>query len=154
MERTQAFAALRLDTTADGAAVKDAYWRLVRQAQTEAAVAPERAEDIERLNEAYTTLTHVDPSAAPAAQAPHPRQPAVQQGTGIALLDAFVDWVAAEALRTRQRWSRRNPEIALIGGGALVLMFAAIGAGASLIAVFLAMAVVLIAIWSPWRRVE
>jgi len=33
-------------------------------------------------------------------------------------------------------------------------MLAAIGAGASLIAVFVAMVVVLAAIWSPWRRVE
>ena len=153
MERTQAFAALRLDTTADGQAVKDAYWRLVRQAQTEAAVTPERAEDIERLNDAYTTLTHVTPPARAAAPADRP-QAAAEQGTGLVLLDVFVDWVAAEALRTRQRWPRRNPEIALIGGGALVLMFAAIGAGASLIAVFIAMAVVLLAIWSPWRRVE
>ncbi len=153
MERTQAFATLRLDATADGREVKDAYWKLVRQAQTEAAVTPERAEDIERLNDAYTTLTHVNPQSAPAA--PLPAQERVMpEGTGVAVIDAFVDWVAAEALRTRQRWPGRNPELALIGGGALVLMFAAIGAGASLIAVFLAMAVVLVAIWAPWRRVS
>jgi hypothetical protein len=150
MERTQAFSTLRLDTTADGQMVSDAYWRLVRQAQSAAAADPERRAEIDRLNEAYTTLT---PAGTPYV-APPKQQFIVPEGSGIRPLDAMADWVAAEALRTRRRWAQRNPEIAMIGGGALVLMFAAIGAGASLIAVFVAMAVVLVAIWSPWRRVE
>ena len=130
MERTQAFTTLRLDTTADGQMVSDAA-----------------AVEVEALNEAYGSL------------APEARRLAVQSkaapeaSTAVPWLDAFAEWLSAEALRTRQRWPNRNPEIAMIGGGALVLMLAAIGAGASLIAVFVAMVVVLVAIWSPWRRV-
>ena len=151
MERTQAFTTLRLDTTADGQMVSDAYWRLVRQAQAIAATDPEQRAEIDRLNDAYTTLT---PAGTPHVVPPQQHYVAQQQqGSGIGWLDAFADWVTAEALRTRQRWANRNPEIAMIGGGALVLMLAAIGAGASLIAVFVAMVVVLAAIWSPWRRV-
>jgi hypothetical protein len=82
------------------------------------------------------------------------RQPdAIAPATGFALLDAFADWVSAEALRTRVRWSGRNPEIALIGGAAIVLMVLAIGAGASLAATFIVVGVLLAAIWAPWRRV-
>ena len=167
MERTQAFTTLRLDTTADGQMVSDAYWRLVRQAQAVAAANPEQRAEIDRLNDAYTTLTPagtpyvVPPQQHYGAQAagtpyvvpPQQHYGAQQQGSGIGWLDAFAEWVSAEALRTRQRWANRNPEIAMIGGGALVLMLAAIGAGASLIFVFVAIAVVLAAIWSPWRRV-
>ena len=150
MERTQAFTTLRLDTTADGQMVSDAYWRLVRQAQAVAAANPEHRAEIDRLNEAYTTLT---PAGTPYVVPPQQQYGAQQQVSGIGWLDAFAEWVSAEALRTRQRWANRNPEIAMIGGGALVLMLAAIGAGASLIFVFVAIAVVLAAIWSPWRRV-
>jgi len=150
MERTQAFTTLRLDTTADGQMVSDAYWRLVRQAQAVAAANPEQRAEIDRLNDAYTTLT---PAGTPYVVPPQQHYGAQQQGSGIGWLDAFAEWVSAEALRTRQRWANRNPEIAMIGGGALVLMLAAIGAGASLIFVFVAIAVVLAAIWSPWRRV-
>ena len=148
MERTQAFTTLRLNTTADGQMVSDAYWRLVRQAQAQAAAEPERRSEIDRLNDAYTTLT---PAGTPYVVPPQQQYGPQQQTSGMPWLDAFAEWLSAEALRTRQRWPNRNPEIAMIGGGALVLMFAAIGAGASLIAVFISMAVVLAAIWSPWR---
>src|SRR5438105_12622385 len=101
MERRQAFTTLRLDTTADGQMVSDAYWRLVRQAQAIAAANPEHRAEIDRLNEAYTTLT---PAGTPYV-VPREQHYGVQaQGSGINWLDAFAEWVSAEALRTRQRW--------------------------------------------------
>src|SRR5438874_1443483 len=109
MERTQAFTTLRLDTTADGQMVSDAYWRLVRQAQALAAADPEHRGEIDRLNDAYTTLT---PAGTPYVVPPQQQYGAQQQAaSGMPWLDAFAEWVSAEALRTRQRWANRNPEI-------------------------------------------
>ena len=151
MERTQAYSTLRLDPAADGQMVSDAYWRLVRQAQTHAEAEPDRAEQIDRLNEAYTTLS---PNGATYAVPARITSPRPIQDAGAPVLDAIADWFAAEALRTRKRWADRNPEIAVLGGAALALTFLALGAGASLIAVFVAAAVGFVAIWSPWRRVD
>ncbi len=148
MEREKAFETLKLQPTADGEMVSDAYWRLVRKAQARAAKDAGAQAEIDRLNDAYTTLTPRGAAYAP------PAAPPANAGSGVWLLDVFADWLSRQALRTRQRWAGRNPEIAMIGGGALVLVFAAIGAGASLAAVFAATAVICAAIWAPWRRVR
>jgi hypothetical protein len=146
MDRAQALKTLRLDGSADGRTVESQYWNLVRQAQERAGRDPGSEAEIDRLNAAYGTL-------APDARrgAARPAQP-VAVSSGAQWLDWFADWVSAEALRTRMRWAGRNPEVALIGGGAGVLMLLAIGAGASLPATFLAAGLVCAAIWSPWRR--
>jgi hypothetical protein len=151
MEQPQALKTLRLDATADGRTVESAYWNLVHRAQARAAEQDPAAEaEIEALNDAYGTLVPGGRVATP----PKQRIVVQEQGTGIAVIDWFVDWVSAEALRTRLRWPHRNPEIALIGGGALVLMLLALGAGASLSATFLATGIVCAAIWAPWRKPE
>ncbi len=147
MNRTEALQALRLDSAADGRTVESAYWNLVRQAQQRAAQDREAWAEIDQLNEAYVTLA---PEArrieARPVQAAGPRE-------GLAWLDAFADWVSAEALRTRARWPHRNPEVALIGGAGVVLMVLALGAGASVAATFIAIGLLCTAIWAPWRRV-
>ncbi|MEX2227236.1 MAG: hypothetical protein WEB52_12395 [Dehalococcoidia bacterium] len=146
MEKAHAFKALRLDQSADGQMVETAYWTLVRQAQHRAAGDPDAHLEIDALNEAYQTLTpdsRGKPMASTRAQA---------AGTGFALLDWFADWCADQALRTRIRWSKRNPEIAFIGGAVIVLMLLALSAGASALNVFLVVGVVCVAIWAPWRR--
>jgi hypothetical protein len=148
MDRATAFKTLRLDQSADGQMVENAYWTLVRQAQLRAAGQPEAAGDIEALNEAYRILSPDGRQYAPKVSAPR------QVTSGVAIIDWFADWVNEEALRTRRRWHNRNPEIALIGGAALVLMFLAIGAGASLWGVFLSSLIIVGAIWSPWRKPE
>jgi hypothetical protein len=146
MDRAQALKTLRLDSSADGRTVESQYWNLVRQAQERAGRDPESQAEIDRLNAAYGAL-------APDARTRAVRPPqAVAPSSGAQWLDWFADWVAAEALRTRERWGGRNPEIALIGGGAGVLMLLAIGTGASLAATFVAAVLVCAAIWSPWRR--
>jgi len=147
MERAEAFRTLRLDPSADGAMVSNAYWGLVRKAQGRAAREPEARVEIERLNQAYQVLA---PDARTRAEAPRPPAPI---GSGVPLLDWFADWVSLEAQRTRYRWQGRNPEIAVIGGAAIILMLLALGAGASVAATFIVMAMVLAAIWAPWRRV-
>ena len=146
MERIEAFKTLRLEPTADGQMVEHAYWNLARQAQDRAHTDAEARAEIERLNAAYNVL------APHAAGSREHAAPTAAQGSGLEFLDTIVDWLSAQALRTRQRWSNRNPEIAMIGGGALVLAVLAIGAGASLAAIFLAVCVICAAIWAPWRR--
>jgi hypothetical protein len=148
MEQPQALKTLRLDAKADGRTVESAYWNLVRRAQERAAKQdPAAKAEIEALNEAYGALVPGGRVAPPLKQ-----HLVREEGTGIAVLDWFADWVSAEALRTRTRWAHRNPEIAVIGGGALVLMLLAVGAGASLSATFLAAGIVCAAIWAPWRK--
>jgi hypothetical protein len=146
MNRAEALQTLRLDGSADGRTVESAYWNLVRQAQQRAAKDREARAEIDLLNEAYGTL-------APGARRYEASRGELRDaGTGFAWLDAFADWVSAEALRTRARWPQRNPEIALIGGAAVVLMVLAIGAGASVGVTFFAMGLLCLGIWAPWRR--
>jgi Flp pilus assembly protein TadB len=147
MNRTDALKTLHVDPGADGHAVESAYWTLVRRAQRRAETDRSAWSEIEQLNEAYGAL-------APGGrrQRAQRRADTAATATGFAFLDVFADWVSAEALRTRVRWSGRNPEIALIGGAAIVLMVLALGAGASLAATFIVIGVLLAAIWAPWRR--
>jgi len=148
MDTTEAYRTLRLDPSADGQLVQDAYWSLVRKAQERGSRDPSARVEIDRLNEAYQTLQpgakqYTPPPAAPAAAA-----------AGTEFLDDAVDWVSREALRTRLRWHDRNPEIAVIGGATLFLSIMALAAGTSFWIVLLAFALVFGAIWAPWRRVE
>ncbi len=146
MERNDAFKALRLDQSADGRMVENAYWTLVRQAQRRGENPTEAGHEIDRLNEAYALLSPERRTSgrAPAAVRPH--------ASSVPLLDGIADWFAEEALRTRARWSRRNPEIGIIGGATLLLMVLALGAGASVWATFVATLLTFVAIWAPWRR--
>lgn len=147
MDRVEAFRTLRLDQSADGRMVDSAYWTLVRQAQTRPGDDVAMLE-IDRLNEAYATLS---PDARPQGPPPRRMQHAAAS-SGAAFIDSFADWVNDEAQRTRARWPHRNPEIAIIAGAALVLMLLALSAGATVWGVFFCMALVLGAIWAPWRR--
>jgi len=147
MDRTQALKTLRLDDSADGRTVESAYWNLVRRAQHRAETEAEAQQEIELLNEAYGALA---PASRTARSAPEGH---AYNGSGLAILDAFADWVAAEALRTRVRWAGRNPEIAVIGGTALALMAVALAAGASVAATFIIAGLLFAAVWAPWRRV-
>ncbi len=146
MERIEAFKTLRLDSSADGPMIEHAYWTLVRQAQRRTANEMDAAHEIDRLNEAYTALSPDGRQSAPKRTA----EPAA--GSGVAFMDGFADWCAEEALRTRARWAGRNPEIGFIAAAALVMLLFAAGAGASLIGIFVPMAVILVAIWAPWRK--
>lgn len=146
MERFEAFKTLRLDPSADGHMVETAYWSLVRGAQERGNQDIEAAYEIERLNEAYAALQ-------PDGRRYHaPQRRMAGQGTGLEFIDDAADWLAEEAQRTRERWADRNPEIAMIAVASLVLMVLALGAGASLLATFIAAAVVFAGIWAPWRR--
>jgi hypothetical protein len=149
LERTDAFKTLRLDSSADGRMVENAYWTLVRQAQRRSASETEAGGEIDRLNEAYTVLA---PDAKPVAQPRSARIPGAGTGTGVAFMDAFADWCASEALKTRQRWAGRNPEIAVIAGAVLVMFLFAAGAGATLPGIFLPLVLIVVAIWAPWRK--
>lgn len=145
MERAEAFKTLRLDPSADGHMVENAYWTLVRQAQRRAEREPAAYGDIEQLNEAYGALT---PEAAPLAM--RTWSPRARKATSV--FDAVADWFAEEALRTRARWPGRNLEIALIGGGALALAFLALAAGTSFWGVLVTFGLVCAGIWAPWRK--
>jgi hypothetical protein len=145
MERTDAFRTLELDSGADGQAVTHAYWTLVREAQERAVADPQAQREIDRLNDAYATLV---PNGSRVAV----RRAATRAGTSEPVwLDTVIAWIGDEALRTRERWPHRNPEIAVIGGGALSLGLLALVAGAPLLGVGAALALVFGAIWAPWR---
>ncbi|TAK69877.1 MAG: hypothetical protein EPO22_01765 [Dehalococcoidia bacterium] len=151
MDRTDALKALRLDPAADGRAVEEAYWVRVRRAQARADRDEEARHEVEALNEAYASLAPQIERMKSARLA----VPAAGRGSaGTSPLDSIVDWLFEEAGRTRRRWSRRTPEIAIVGGAAAVLAFLALDAGAPLVTVGVATIIIGAAIWSPWRRPE
>jgi hypothetical protein len=150
MEPNQAYETLNLHQSADGQMVADAYWRMVRQAQA-AGDGPETRAEIERLNDAYTTLTpkagfrpQTNGGAAVAQRPPE---------SGFPLLDWVADWVAAQVQLTKDRWPGRHPEIAVIGAGSLALTFLALSTGAAVTLTLVFAAVVFVGIWAPWRRI-
>jgi hypothetical protein len=155
MNRTEALKVLRLDGDSDGRALEQQYWGLVRRAQSRSNEARSRKE-IERLNEAYALLA---PAAEPqhvtarrAASTPASARVTPAPVPGFFFPDELLRWLGAESGRVRQRWSGRNFEIALIGGSALVLVVAALMAGASVALVIVCALLLGAAIWAPWRR--
>ena len=149
METTEAYRTLRLDPSADGSMVQSAYWALVRKARDRGARDLDARAEIDRLNDAYSTLqpgaNRYDPSPARGLSPPP---------VGTEFVDRAVDWLSEEALRTRYRWSGRNAEIAVIGGTALFLMIVALASGSSFWLVALSAVLIFGAIWAPWRRVH
>lgn len=151
MNRAQALKTLKLEPTADGHSVEEAYWQSVRSAQARAETDEAARLEVEALNDAYASLA----PQVEAMKSARRLASTTRRGSGGALsLDSIVDWLAAEAGRTRRRWSRRNPEIAVAGVGAAVLAVLALDAGASLMVVGVTVLAVCAAIWSPWRRPE
>lgn len=158
MTRTEALKVLRLSANADGHAIEQSYWSLVRRAQAGKGGSDQR--DIDRLNDAYSLLapepeemarTAVRQSLASshtvAVRRPQsPAEPVVFPG------DAAFDWIGAEAARVRQRWSGRNPEIAMISGAGIVLVVLSFIAGAAVVPVVICLAVIIAGLWAPWRR--
>lgn len=151
MERAEAFKTLRLDVSADGRMVENAYWTLVRQAQRRAANESDARTEIDRLNEAYTTLA---PDGHVVERPRVARQAGESGGTGVEFLDGFADWCADEWGKIRDRWSGRNLEVGVIGGSAMIMLLFAVGAGANLVGVFVPMLAILVTIWAPWRRLS
>ena len=150
MDRTEALKALDLGPAADGRSVEKAYWARLRRAQARADIDERACREVEALNEAYASLAPHGEAMKSAQAAAPTRRVTGERST----LDSIVDWLFEEAERTRRRWSRRNPEIALVGGAALALAFLALDAGAALASVAAALIVACVAIWSPWRRPE
>jgi hypothetical protein len=70
------------------------------------------------------------------------------------LLDASLDWIAAEAARVRARWPGRNAEIALIAGAAVALSVVAMAAGTNFLVVLFCLAVIGAGVWCPWRSAD
>jgi hypothetical protein len=150
MDRAQALKTIGLSPTADGRAVEEAYWVRVRRAQSRAERDEAARLEVEALNEAYASLApQIEQMKSARAVSPAPRGAA-----GASPLDSIADWLFEEAGRVRRRWSRRNPEIAIIAGCAAVLAFLALDGGAPLVTVGVATLVMCVAIWSPWRRPE
>ena len=151
MDTAEAFRTLRLDPSADGALVQNAYWALVRKAQERGSRDVDARAEIDRLNEAYQTLQPNAKRYIP----PSPRQEAsdTSGAEGTEFVDRAVDWLSEELTRTRLRWQDRNPEIALIGGAVFFLAIISLAAGASFWLVIASIAVVFAAVWAPWRRV-
>lgn len=149
MERAEAFRTLRLDVSADGRMVENAYWTLVRQAQRRAVNENEAGAEIDRLNEAYTMLAP-DAHVVSRPRAAHSEA----GGTGVEFLDGFADWCADEWGKIRDRWSGRNLEVGVIGGSAMIMLLFAVGAGANLVGVFAPMLAILVTIWAPWRKLS
>jgi hypothetical protein len=148
MDSVQAYKTLNLHPSADGQMVADAYWRLVRVAQAEAD-SPEARAEVERLNDAYTTLS---PKTQP-RPAPQQRTPVEQvAGSGVWLLDAVADWIVAQLNLTKARWPGRTTEISIIAVATLALMFIALSTGAAITLTFVATAFIFAALWAPWRK--
>lgn len=149
MDRTQALKTMGLGPTADGHSVEEAYWARVRRAQARAETDETALLEVEALNEAYASLAPQIEQMKSARAAPVQRASA-----GASPLDSIADWLFEEAGRTRRRWSRRNPEVAIIAVATLLLALLALNAGASLVTTAAATIIVCAAIWSPWRRPE
>lgn len=158
MNRTEALKLLRLNGDGDGRAIEQSYWSLVRRAQSRSED-PRSQKEIERLNEAYALLAPAaEPQAVTASRAiARPSRPSsnpAPAAPGFFFPDEVLAWFGCEAARVRQRWTGRNVEIALISGAALVVIIAALAAGASIPLVFASAVVIGAGVWAPWRRVD
>lgn len=147
MDRPEAFRTLRLAETADRDMVRDAYWNLVRKTRARMQHDVSAAAEVEHLNEAYRTL-------APGAQTSSPPLAAVHEDSSLQFVDRIAEWLKREATHVRARWRGRNPEVAIIALTALILVFIALAAGASVWLTLIAGGVLGVAVWAPWRRVE
>jgi hypothetical protein len=156
--RTEALKVLRLSANADGHAIEQAYWSLVRRAQASQESASQH--EIDRLNEAYALLapepeamarTAVRESAAGREAIATARASKATPNDVVFPGDAAFDWIGAEAGRVRRRWSGRNLEIAMISGAGLVLVVLALMGGAAVVPVLICLAVIVAGLWCPWR---
>lgn len=157
MTRTEALKVLRLSANADGHAIEQAYWSLVRRAQAGREGVSQR--DIDRLNEAYALLAPEPAAMARTAvrQSVAGRETAAVRASRsraedfVFPGDAAFEWIGAEAGRLRRRWSERNPEIAMISGAGLVLVVLALLGGVAMAPVLICLAVIVAGLWCPWR---
>ena len=161
MNRAQALKTLNLTEGCDGHDVETSYWTLVRHAQARDDEAS-ASREVEQLNRAYALLA---PAPGPMVMAPRKPPPGRRtaftssaQGTaasarasGENVVDTLLAWFGTEAARVRERWSGRNPEIALISGAVVALAVLSLAAGASVVVVLICMVLVALGVWSPWR---
>jgi hypothetical protein len=158
VNRAEALKLLRLDSEHDAHAIEQSYWSLVRRAQTRDE--GRAAREIERLNEAYAMLApHGEPMSATARRASsqvitvqRPSATVAPTAPAFFFPDEILAWFGREARRVRGRWAGRNPEIALIGGALVVLVGFAIKAGIDVVPLVVCVAVIVAAVWAPWRR--
>jgi hypothetical protein len=147
MNKRQAYKVLCVAPSADGRLVEQAYWHLAHRYRDDLDHNGEAKERLKELNEAYSVLTahgEAEPVELVKASPPRPEP---------ALAEVVAIWARQVAESTAARWAGHGVEIAVLTACLVVLAALAVLDGASLIWTLLVLAVALVTIWSPWRRV-
>jgi hypothetical protein len=148
MNKRQAYKVLCVAPSADGRLVEQAYWHLAHRYRDELNHDGEAKERLKELNEAYSVLTdHGEAEPVELVKASPPPRPEP------VLAEVVAVWARRLAESTAARWAGHGVEIAVLTACLVVLAALAVLDGASLIWTLLVLAVALVTIWSPWRRV-
>ena len=149
MRKSEAYKILRVNPPADARSVEQAYWQLAHQYGQELNGELHARQRLIELNEAYSALTSHD-RAAPLEMVEETPQP----DFWAAAWEAFVAWVRSFVASTAARWPERGEEIGVITACLVALTVLALTSGASLLFTLPALAIALITIRAPWRRLR
>ncbi len=149
MRKSEAYKILRVNPPADARSVEQAYWQLAHQYGQELNGEIHARQRLIELNEAYSALTSHE-QAAPLEMVEETPQP----DFWAAAWEAFVAWVRSFVTSTAARWPERGAEVGVITVCLLALTVLALTSGASPLFTLPALAIALITIRAPWRRLH
>jgi curved DNA-binding protein CbpA len=151
MKRSEAYQVLNVEPPADRQQVEEAYWELAHEYRDRAEHEQEARQRLLELNEAYFTLTSRERlTQMQVVQAQLPPEPDgwSQAWEGLA---AFIGHLLRS---TAARWPGRVIEIAALATCLFALTGIALWSGASPLWTLVILAVALLVIRAPWRRVR
>ncbi|MGD0764723.1 MAG: hypothetical protein ABR978_00240 [Dehalococcoidia bacterium] len=149
MRKSEAYKILHVTPPADARFVERAYWQLAHQYGEELNSEIHARQRLIELNEAYSALMSHERPATPELVEELP-----QPDFWSTAWEAFISWTRSFVASTAARWPERGAEVAVVTACLVALTALALVNGASLLFTLPTLAIALITIRAPWRRLH